>query len=154
MLWARADLKTRVAFCLFGIFFCGCVTCRILLPQPGTESVPPALEEQSPNTGLPRKSPNLVSQTLNSNTRQSVPCAQLYLTLCDPTDCSPARLFCPWDFPGKNNRVDCHFLLQGIFSTQGLNLGLKPGSPASLALAGGFFTTEPPGKLVCCCCCC
>ena len=33
----------------------------------------------------------------------------------------PARLLCPWDFPGKNGAVDCHFLLQGIFLTQGLN---------------------------------
>ena len=24
----------------------------------------------------------------------------------------PARLLCPWDFPGKNTRVGCHFLLQ------------------------------------------
>ena len=24
-------------------------------------------------------------------------------------------------FSGKNTRVDCHFLLQGIFPTQGLN---------------------------------
>ena len=40
-------------------------------------------------------------------------------------DCSlPARLFCPWDFPGKNTGVDCHFLLQGIFLTQGLNTHL------------------------------
>ena len=30
-------------------------------------------------------------------------------------------LLCPWDFPGKNTRVGCHFLLQGIFPTQGLN---------------------------------
>ena len=30
----------------------------------------------------------------------------------------------PWDFPGKNTGVGCHFLLQGIFPTQGLNLGL------------------------------
>ena len=35
-----------------------------------------------------------------------------------------ARLLCPWDSPGKNTRVDCHVLLQGIFSTQGLNLRL------------------------------
>ena len=27
----------------------------------------------------------------------------------------PTRLFCPWDFPGKNIGVDCHFLLQEIF---------------------------------------
>ena len=34
------------------------------------------------------------------------------------------RPFCPWDFPGKNSGVGCHFLLQEIFPTQGLNLGL------------------------------
>ena len=28
-------------------------------------------------------------------------------------------------FPGKNTGVDCHFLLQGIFPTQGLNPGLS-----------------------------
>ena len=31
---------------------------------------------------------------------------------------------CPWDSPGKNTGVGCHFFLQGIFSTQGLNLGV------------------------------
>ena len=31
------------------------------------------------------------------------------------------RLLCLWDFPGKNIRVGCHFLLQGIFPTQGSN---------------------------------
>ena len=30
-----------------------------------------------------------------------------------------ARLFYPWDFPGKNTGVGCHFLLQGIFLIQG-----------------------------------
>ena len=34
------------------------------------------------------------------------------------------RLLLPWDFPGKSTGVDCHFLLQGIFSTQGSNPGL------------------------------
>ena len=29
----------------------------------------------------------------------------------------PTRFLCLWDFPGKNSRVDCHFLLQGIFPT-------------------------------------
>ena len=29
-----------------------------------------------------------------------------------------------WDFPGKSNGVGCHFLLQGVFLTQGSNLGL------------------------------
>ena len=36
----------------------------------------------------------------------------------------PTRLLCPWDSPGKNTGVGCHVLLQGIFPTQGLNLGL------------------------------
>ena len=35
----------------------------------------------------------------------------------------PTRLLRPWDFPGKNTGVGCHFFLQGIFQTQGLNLG-------------------------------
>ena len=42
-------------------------------------------------------------------------------TLGDPVDCKPTRLFCPWDFPDKNTGVGCHFLLQEIFPTQGLN---------------------------------
>ena len=50
--------------------------------------------------------------------------AQSCRTLCDPLDCKPTRLLCPWDFPGNSTRVDCHFLLQGIFSTQGSNPGL------------------------------
>ena len=37
----------------------------------------------------------------------------------------PARLFCPWDSPGKNTGVGSHFLLQGIFPTKGLILGLQ-----------------------------
>ena len=50
---------------------------------------------------------------------------QLCLTLCDPSACSlqaPLSV----EFPGKNSGVGCHFLLQGIFSTQGLNLCLLP----------------------------
>ena len=34
---------------------------------------------------------------------------------------SPARVFCLWDFPGKNTGVGCHCLLQGIFLTQRSN---------------------------------
>ena len=37
---------------------------------------------------------------------------------------SPARFLCPWDSPGKNTEVGCHFLLQGIFLTQGSNPSL------------------------------
>ena len=34
------------------------------------------------------------------------------------------RFLCPLNSPGKNTRVGCHALLQGIFPTQGLNPGL------------------------------
>ena len=33
-------------------------------------------------------------------------------TLCDPTDGGVTRLPCPWDSPGKNTGVGCHFLLR------------------------------------------
>ena len=50
---------------------------------------------------------------------------QSCLTLCNPVDwVGPARLLCPWDFSGKNTEAGCHFLLQGIYLTQGSNLGL------------------------------
>ena len=39
-------------------------------------------------------------------------------TLRDPMDYSPP------DSPGKNARVGCYFLLEGLFLTQGLNLCL------------------------------
>ena len=38
--------------------------------------------------------------------------------------CAPARLLCSRNSPGKNTGVVCHFLLQWIFLTQGLNPGL------------------------------
>ena len=44
--------------------------------------------------------------------------------LLRPHGLQPARLLCPWDLPGKNTGVGCHFLLQGIFPTQGSNPSL------------------------------
>ena len=44
--------------------------------------------------------------------------------LCDSMDCSPPGFSAHGDSPGKNTGVSCHALLQGIFPTQGLNLGL------------------------------
>ena len=41
-----------------------------------------------------------------------------------------ARILCPWDSPGKNTGVSCHFLLQGIFPTEESNRHL----PAFAAL--------------------
>ena len=62
--------------------------------------------------------------------------AQSCLTLCDPMDC---RLLCLWDYPGKNIGVSCHFLFQGIFPTQGLNLYLL----CLLHWQEDFFPADP-----------
>ena len=50
--------------------------------------------------------------------------AQLRLTLCYPMDLSPPGSSVLGDSPGKNTRVGCHALLQGIFPTQVSNPGL------------------------------
>ena len=67
---------------------------------------------------------------------------QSRLALCVPMDCSTPGSSCPWKFSGKNTGVGCHFLLQGIFLTQGSNphlLRLLNWQADSLPLA-------PPGK--------
>ena len=66
--------------------------------------------------------------------------AQSCLTLFDPMDCSIRPwLLCPWDFQDKSTGVGCHFLLQGIFPTQGSN----PGLPHCRQM---LLPSEPPGK--------
>ena len=70
----------------------------------------------------------------------------LCLTLCDPMDCSPPRLFCPWDSPGKNTGVGCHALLQGIFLTQGWN----PHLLCLLHWRAGSLPLVPPGSPMLC----
>ena len=58
----------------------------------------------------------------------------LGLTLCDPMDHSP--LASVWNFPCRNTGVSGHFLLQDLLDPR-----IKPTSPTSPVLAGGFFTT-------------
>ena len=45
-----------------------------------------------------------------------------YPTLLSPHGLWPTRPLSPWDFLGKKTRMGCHFLLQGIFLIQRLNL--------------------------------
>ena len=52
-----------------------------------------------------------------------VSCSVMFDSL-QPCGLQPARLLCPWNSPSKSTTVDCHFLLQGSFPTQGLNPGL------------------------------
>ena len=46
-------------------------------------------------------------------------------TLYDPMDCSPPGSSLRGDSPGKNTKVVCHALLQGIFSTKGSCIGRR-----------------------------
>ena len=50
--------------------------------------------------------------------------AQWCLTLWDPMDCSPPGSSVHGTFQARNTGAACHFLLQGIFPTQGWNLRL------------------------------
>ena len=61
-----------------------------------------------------------------------------HVLLFQPYGLKPARLFCSWDSPGKNTRVGCHALLQGIFLTQ----GSKPCLLRIPVFTGRFFTTS------------
>ena len=68
---------------------------------------------------------NVLTQLKSSN-RPVCVCVSRSI-LCNslqPHGLSPTRLLCPWDSLSKNTRVGCHSFLQGIFLTQGLNLGL------------------------------
>ena len=49
-------------------------------------------------------------------------CVQLFMTLWAAAHQAPLS---PWDFPSRNTGVGCHFLLCGIFLTQGSNLCLS-----------------------------
>ena len=56
--------------------------------------------------------------------------------LIRPHGLKPTTLSCPWDFPGKNAGVGGHFLLQGIFLTQGSDPNLLHAPHLSLSLKG------------------
>ena len=79
------------------------------------------------------------------------PVAQSCPTLCYPMEST--RPLCPWGFPCKNIQVGCHFLLQGIFLTQGSNshlLHLLHGKRDSLQLSHqrSPYTSLLPSKWV------
>ena len=59
-----------------------------------------------------------------------------------PHGLQPARFLGPWNFPGKNSGIGCHFLLQGIFLTQRSNLHLS----CLLHWQAGSSPVVAPGK--------
>ena len=68
---------------------------------------------------------------------------QLYLTLCDPVDCSPPSSSVHGIVQARR-RVSCHALLQRIFLAQGSNLHLL----CLLHWEMAFLPIAPPGKPV------
>ena len=57
-----------------------------------------------------------------------------------PQGLLPARLLCPWDFPGQEYWIGLPFPTPEAL----LHLGIEPSSLVYAAMAGRFFTTEPP----------
>ena len=66
----------------------------------------------------------MVSSLLENLESMKVLVAQSRPTLWDSMDCSPPGSSVHGDSLGWNTGVGCHSLLQGLFSTQGSNLGL------------------------------
>ena len=66
----------------------------------------------------------LVTILLSKTNVKVVSFAQSCPILYDPMDYSPPGFSVHGDSPGKNTEVGSHSLLQGIFPTQGSNLGL------------------------------
>ena len=94
-------------------------------PDPGIEPWSPALQADSLPFETPGKSRSIIA--LNRIWFIKVEVKVKLFIMSDslqPYGLYPTRLLRPWDFPGKSIGVDCLFLLQGIFPTQGLNPGL------------------------------
>ena len=67
---------------------------------------------------------------------------QLGPTLCDPHKRQPTRLPCPWDSPGKNTGVGCHFILQCMkVKEESQKVGLKLNIQKTKILASGPITS-------------
>ena len=94
------SFNPQIVFLISFFWWCH-MACGILVPRPGIEPMPPAMEA----LGGWQFSRSVVSNSLW------------------PHGLQPIRLLCPWDFPGKSTGVGCYFL-QGNFPTQELNLGL------------------------------
>ena len=105
---------------------------------------PPTIPESGTGLGSPREqNPGLVCRTENRRIRLYPPtlhafkvsgALQAFSDLClkgvilasfsRSTKAAVTSQSVPWDSPGKNTGVGCHFLLQGIFLTQESNPGL------------------------------
>ena len=106
-MWTVFKVFNLVQYCFcFCLVFLATSHGGLLAPPPGTKSNTPVIEGKILTTGPPGKWKWSCSVVSNS-----LPPHGLY----------PTRLLCPLDFLGKGTGVGCHFLLQGLFPTQGWN---------------------------------
>jgi len=81
---------------------------------------------------------------------ESISCSVVSYSLQPHGLLQPTRLLCPWNSSGKNTGVGSHFLLKGIFPTQGSNLGFlhcrwflyQLGNPVYCICMGLFCSTD------------
>ena len=83
----------------------------------------------------------VIEQQLLHKTTCLLSCSVMSNSLL-PHGLQPAKFLCPWDFPVENTEVGYHFLLQGIYLTQGSN----PRLLCLLHWQVDSVPLEPPGK--------
>ena len=116
--WIHWKVYNSIANTSKGILFC-----PLLMPLSEAFSISfyfnKTLLHKSSSSPPEAKNPGVLSFSNNLSIGDNFVClgreAQTCPTLCDPMDCSSPGFLCPWDSPGKNTGVACHFLLQGIF---------------------------------------
>ena len=127
----RGPVYLLSIFFFFFNFWPHSTACETLVPWLGIEPIPSTLKGR-------QLGKSLHAGKLLQNVSDSLHPYEL-----------PASFLWPWDSPGKNTGVGCHFLLQGIFPNQVSSpslLGLLHRQVGSLLLA-------PPGGSPCGCCC-
>ena len=79
-------------------------------PEIAAHQAPPSLgfSRQEHQSGLP--SPPPMQESEKWKWRRSVVSDSKR-----PPGLQPARILCPWDFPGKSTGVECHRLLRGMY---------------------------------------
>ena len=116
--WWRADQATMSSTSTFRRTYVGNIplTCKAWLYS---ESVSKRTWQKLLDSGICKKKKRKLVQLIF--TLHTVLMCSVMANSLRPHGLQPTRLLCPWNFPGTNTGVGCHFLLQVIFWTQGSN---------------------------------
>ena len=127
------ELESKKSRNLFPPVFCGTLKWRREAGMGAVSSVVSVVTQSCPTLCNPMDSNPLGGLVAKS-----------YSTLVIPWTIACQAPFFPWDFPSKKTGVGCHFLLWGIFPTQGSNPALLHCRQAP-ALQADSLPNEPPG---------